>query len=215
MKKDTAKNTYSRTKKAPKKISERYLKNAGKYYLERHVASSEQFRRILQKRVYKSVRYHHNNSKEPNGRTYDEELEFALGLVEKEVQRCIDNGDLHDLEFARNKVQIFHKQGCSKSQIRYKLRQKGISSEIIDKVVLELYTPNHMISTEISDQENTQEKYVREIIRLQMEQEIHNMCAQNEPSEYQLQQPTEHQIHRNDPARRVLIKFTSGASHEL
>ena len=61
-----------KTKKAPKKITERYLRNVAKYYLERHIASSDQFRKVLQKRVYKSVRYHHSNTSQKTDGTESE-----------------------------------------------------------------------------------------------------------------------------------------------
>ena len=136
-----------KTTKAPKKITERYLRNVAKYYLERHIASSDQFRKVLQKRVYKSVRYHHSNTSQKPDNTdvkpsnvkssnvkpskkkietvdYHTALEQALALVEKEVQHRIEKGELNDLEFSRNKVRMLHKQGNSKMQIKTKLYQK-------------------------------------------------------------------------------------------
>ena len=231
------KNTTTTQKKAPKKITERYLQNAGTYYLERNVASSDQFRKVLQKRVYKSVRYHFskqdqehlenptkNNATKNNSthHTYESALEHALNLVEQEVQRRIELGDINDLEFSRNKAILYHKQGNSKLQIKNKLYQKGISSDLIDTVIAEIYAPTQMIDAHISNSQNAEEeeefniqqmnhgdthsKFDREIIRLQMEREIydisHQNALQNQQSNHSHQhvvitQPTDHQIHRH------------------
>ncbi len=220
-----------KTKKVPKKITERYLRNVAKYYLERHVASSDQFRKVLQKRVYKSVRHHHK-SNYPNTVVnpsknqvetvdYHTALEQALALVEKELQHRIEKGDINDLEFSRNKVRVLHKQGNSKMQIKTKLYQKGISSEIIDTVISELYTPSRFLESQLESNttRHTQDslvlenpvsdisnqdmgKYDREIIRLQMEREIReisntSITSSDKDISSHLVEPTEHQIHRH------------------
>ena len=194
------------------------------------------FRKVLQKRVYKSVRYHHSNTSQKPDYTdvkssnvksskkkietvdYHTALEQALALVEKEVQHRIEKGELNDLEFSRNKVRLLHKQGNSKMQIKTKLYQKGISSDIIDTVISELYTPSRFLDSQLEShstsnpqiQENPASnsanpdmgKYDREIIRLQMEREIREISnispesADTDSSFHQIE-PTEHQIHRH------------------
>ena len=223
------KNITAPKQKTPKKITERYLQNAGTYYLERNVASSDQFRKVLQKRVYKSVRYHYskqeqthfenptkNNTTKDNSihHTYESALEHALNLVEQEVQRRIELGDINDLEFSRNKAIMYHKQGNSKLQIKNKLYQKGISSDMINTVIAEIYAPTQIIDAHVSNSQeevsdasiDTHSTFDREIIRLQMEREIYEISIDNVLQNQQntdahqniaLTQPTDHQIHRH------------------
>jgi regulatory protein len=100
------------------------LRDAAIRYLNRYVPSVKQFRSVLTRKVDRTI--------QARG---DGDRVSALELIEKEIQRRIETGELHDRNFAINWVEHLQEKGKSVQQIRSKLYQKGISSTIIEEVI--------------------------------------------------------------------------------
>ena len=110
-----------RTKKVPRKISERYLRNSGLFYLQRFTASSGHFKTVMTRKIKKSC-YHH---KEQN---FDE----CVALLDKITTEFIDQGYIDDSGYLRGMVTSLRRSGKSKKAIMAKLMQKQVSAEDIE-----------------------------------------------------------------------------------
>ena len=111
-------------KRAPKKISESYLHNAGLYYLERFAASSNHFKRVMMRKIDKSC-YHHK----------DQSREDCIILLNKVTVKFQELGLLNDDSYTKAMVHTFRRRGLSARMIHAKLREKGLSADIIEKAL--------------------------------------------------------------------------------
>lgn len=105
---------------APRKATPKYLENAALYYLERFATSAENLRRVLMRKVDKSVRAH--------GTDRDEGAAAIAGIVE----RFIRSGLLDDAAYARARVASLRRRGDGARTIHAKLRAKGVAKAEID-----------------------------------------------------------------------------------
>ena len=105
----------NRTKpKTPRKISERYLYNAGLHYLKRYTASVAHFKRIMTRKIDKSLKHHNEPSQE-------ECLKLLQGITEK----MIELGFLNDDQYTIGMVTSLRKRGASGGTSLAKLSQKA------------------------------------------------------------------------------------------
>ena len=111
-------------KRKPPAITEEVLQEAATRYLSRYVPSVEQFRRVLVRKVEKTIRERGEGDKEE-----------ALAMVEKEIQRRISGGYLQDQRFAELWTEYLCERGKSLQQIRSTLYQKGIPGHMINKAI--------------------------------------------------------------------------------
>lgn len=94
--------------------------------MERYWPSVEQLRRVLRRRVDRYCRERGG----PRGPGYS--------MAEAVIEEFVESGALNDLRFARSWVDSLHRRGDSRPRIRGKLRQKGVSGEIIAQALEEL-----------------------------------------------------------------------------
>ncbi|QRO00179.1 RecX family transcriptional regulator [Archangium violaceum] len=112
--------------KRPRKVSPRYLENAALHYLKRYAASVSQLKRVLIRRVDRSVRVHGGERAE------------ALGWVDALVDKLIRNGLINDSAYAGMKAHALRASGRSSRVIAQKLRMKGVSAELAQQKLAEV-----------------------------------------------------------------------------
>ncbi|HYH97336.1 regulatory protein RecX [Hyalangium sp.] len=105
--------------KQPRKLSPRYLENAALYYLKRYAATVSQLKRVLLRKVDRSIRFHGGDRAE------------ALGWVDALADKLIRNGLINDQAYAGLKAQSLRASGRSARVISQKLRMKGVAAEIV------------------------------------------------------------------------------------
>ena len=118
--------TERRPRRPPRKITEAYLERAALLYLQRYTAPSEHLRRVLLRRVRKSVAYH--------GGEVAEHAE-ALDHV---VDRLTRAGLLDDARWTHARVGELHRRGNSLRAIRSKLYAKGAPRELVEEALAAL-----------------------------------------------------------------------------
>lgn len=112
------------TEKKRKKISRRYLENAGVFYLNRFASSEKNFRRVMQRKIENSLSDHPEQNKDE-----------CLEMLEDTIRKFSHLGYLDDTQYTRQSVSSLRKQGKSKRAIISKLRQKGIPPELVEREV--------------------------------------------------------------------------------
>lgn len=110
----------------PKPVTPKYLENAALHYLERFANSAEGLRRVLMRKVDRSVRAHGTDR------------EQAAGWVDELIQRYRSCGLLDDAAYAQAKAASLHRRGASARGIRGRLASKGIDAELIGGALEEL-----------------------------------------------------------------------------
>lgn len=113
---DKSHRAQARPIKAPKKITETYLHNSALYYLQRFAASSNQFRKVMQRKIDLSCRHH-----------TDQNREDCQTMLDTLVTRFQENGLLNDGTYARGMVITLRRRGISERAIFMKLQNKGLS----------------------------------------------------------------------------------------
>lgn len=109
-----------RTRKQPRKLSARYLENAALYYLQRYATSTENFRRVMRRKIDRSCAFHQTQPDE------------FYTVIEDLIKRYISVGLLNDQVFADAKVSSLRRQGRSKRDILAKLQNKGLKPAEIE-----------------------------------------------------------------------------------
>lgn len=123
MDKKSSPNTHA-PDKTRKKITARYLENAGVYYLERFSASIAQFRRVMERKITLSCKDHPDQSKES-----------CLALLDDVVAKFEKLGYLNDDAYARSLLYSLTQRGLSRSRILMTLKQKGISADLVATIL--------------------------------------------------------------------------------
>jgi regulatory protein len=111
----------SQKRKVPRKVTPKSLENAGLYYLQRFSSSSENFRRVMMRRVMRSIQHHNTN------------LEEGAEIVDQLISRFIKMGLLNDLQFAQIRVANLRRRGLSERTIRAKLMERGFPVGVINE----------------------------------------------------------------------------------
>lgn len=109
-----------RQKRPPKKITARYLHNAGLAYLERFPASSSHFKAVMMRRVDKSCRHHP-----------DQDRQTCAGMVDELVEKFRAMGLIDDDAYLRGMVISLRRRGLSALAIKARLMQKGLPAPAI------------------------------------------------------------------------------------
>jgi len=115
----------ARPGKQPRKVSPRYLENAALHYLKRYAATGAQLKRVLSRRVNRSLQFHGGDRAE------------ALGWMEELVARLIRNGLLDDKAYAGTKAHALRASGRSARVITQKLRMKGVAADVVAQKLAE------------------------------------------------------------------------------
>ncbi len=112
-------------RKRPRKVSPRSLENIALHYLKRYAAPVSQLKRVLVRRVDRSLRVHGGDRTE------------ALGWVDALVEKLIRNGLISDSAYAGMKAQALRSSGRSSRMIAQKLRMKGVPAELVQQKLAE------------------------------------------------------------------------------
>lgn len=113
-----------RKKRDPRKITPSYLNNYAMFYLERFSSSSANLKKILMRRVHKSVPFHGEPS-----------IEKATQMVDDVVAKLIELKIIDDALYAKSRTTSFRRAGNSKRQISAKLFAKGLENEEIETAI--------------------------------------------------------------------------------
>jgi regulatory protein len=104
--------------KAPTRISPSYLENAALHYLERFASSSANLRRVLLRKVDRSLAH------------WGGERDEMIPLVDAAIAKLARLGYLDDAAYAEQKVRALHRQGKPSRSIRAALAAKGVSADM-------------------------------------------------------------------------------------
>lgn len=104
----------------PKKITERYLRNSGLYYLQRYTASSGHFRQVMMRKIKRSCMHHK-----------DQNIEDCAKILEDIIIEFCEMRLLDDEAYGKAMVTSFRRRGHSKAQILQKLSAKSMNREYI------------------------------------------------------------------------------------
>lgn len=104
--------------KPPAKISPSYLENAALHYLQRYASSTANLRRVLMRKVDRSVKH------------WGGEREGLAAQVETVIGKLAGLGYLDDMAYAEQKVRSLHRQGKAGRVIRAALAAKGVDAEL-------------------------------------------------------------------------------------
>lgn len=115
-----------RERKPPRKATPKYLENAALHYLKRYAATVSQLRKVLLRRVDRSVRAHGTDKGE------------ALGWVDAVVAKLVRNGLLNDETYAESRANSLRNAGRSARVIGQKLRLKGLAPELVARQVAQV-----------------------------------------------------------------------------
>ena len=113
-------NSGKRRPKITRKVSATSLENAALYYLGRFATSSENLRQVLERRILRAAKHH------------DTDIKACNQLVGDLIQRYLESGILNDGIYAQTQAASMNRRGKSLRAIRARLRQKAVSSDIID-----------------------------------------------------------------------------------
>ena len=118
------KKTAKKQFKPPKKITEKYLYNAGLHYLQRFPASSMHFKTVMMRKINKSCHHH-----------LDQKKEDCVTHLNKVIERFLELGLLDDRAYLTGMVNSYRRRGLSTRQIQSKLMQKGYKADQIDTAI--------------------------------------------------------------------------------
>ena len=121
--------------KTPKKITQRYLHNAGLHYLQRFTASSGHFRFIMMRKIHKSCKHH-----------TDQSLEACEKMLDAVIADFEELGYLNDAAYCKGMVASLRRRGASRKAITMKLKQKRLTAEDIEAALT-------LIDSEIPDED--------------------------------------------------------------
>lgn len=114
------------TRRPPAKISASYLENAALHYLERFASSRANLRRVLMRKVERSLAHHGGEAAE------------AAILVDAAIAKLAGLGYLDDGAYAEMKTRGLHRKGGSLRVIRATLAAKGIDADTADAALAHL-----------------------------------------------------------------------------
>lgn len=115
------------TRKIPPRITRSYLENASLHYLERFSSSRANLRRVLMRKVSRSLAHWAGEEGDEQGR--DE----ATALVDAVLAWLQGLGYLDDERYAAAKASSLRAKGRPEKMVRAHLASKGVDSDHIDK----------------------------------------------------------------------------------
>ena len=104
----------------PKKITKRYLTNAGLGYLKKFTASSGHFQKVMTRKIDRSCKWH-----------VDQDKEECLKLLNEVTSYFQELGYLNDEAYSKALINSLARKGLSTRMMEQKLREKSISQELI------------------------------------------------------------------------------------
>ena len=110
----------ARRGRGPREATAKSLRNAARYYLDRHAASSAHLRRLLLAKVARSARAHGTDP------------QAGAAAVEALIAEFLGAGVLDDARYAEDRALALFRRGASARAIRGALLAKGVASELIE-----------------------------------------------------------------------------------
>ncbi len=117
----------ARGKKTPKKITESYLHNSGLHYLQRFATGTENFRRVMMRKIDKSCRHH-----------TDQNREDCIRMVDALIEKFTRSGLMNDDVYTSGKVASLRRRGLSARAIEARLQAKGVGREDVRRALAAL-----------------------------------------------------------------------------
>jgi regulatory protein len=117
-----------RTPPLPKKISERYLRNSGEFYLNRFPASTKHFLTVMTRKIDRSCRAHPDQNR----------IEWIEHVQDTLTPYFINLGFLNDELYSQALFNSLKNKNLSSFVIKKRMKEKGIHSDRIS----ELYEQN-------------------------------------------------------------------------
>lgn len=111
----------SKPQKKRKRITRDYLRNAGTYYLQRFAASEANFRRVMERKIMKSIHEHP-----------DQDRVSCIALLDEVVSEFSKLGYLNDTAYAFGLMRSLRQKGWPITRILNRLRQQGLDEDCID-----------------------------------------------------------------------------------
>jgi len=108
------------TRRPPPRITASYLENAALHYLERYASSTTNLKRVLLRKVDRSIAHHGG------------EREEAEHMVAATLAKLAGLGYLDDGAYAEMKVRGLHRKGGSTRAIRATLAAKGVDADTVN-----------------------------------------------------------------------------------
>lgn len=115
----------------PRTITPGRLANIALHYLERYASSSENLKRVLERRVFKASLFHE-----------DLDVDVAKGWIDDLIKRYQGAGLLNDLSYAEIRARSLMARGTATRVIRMKLLEKGVDADTIAQA-LQTLTDEH------------------------------------------------------------------------
>jgi regulatory protein len=103
----------------PKSATPERLERVALFHLERFASSAENLRRVLMRRVRKSVQIHGTDPV------------AGAAMVDALIERFLKSGLLDDKAYAETRAARLHRRGASGRMIAASLAEKGIDREVI------------------------------------------------------------------------------------
>ncbi|CAA7624754.1 Regulatory protein RecX [Magnetospirillum sp. LM-5] len=100
----------------PPRITPSYLENAALHYLERFASSTASLRRVLKRKVVRSVAH------------WGDDADQALAHIEAVIAKLTQLGYLNDSAYAELKTGALHRRGKGARAIRASLAAKGVGA---------------------------------------------------------------------------------------
>jgi len=116
-------------KKMAKPLSERYLRNAGEYYLNRFPASSDHFLKVMTRKIDRSCRDHPDQNRQ-------EWIDHVQNTLIPYFEKL---GFLNDTLYATALLNSLKNKGLSKAKIKSKLVQKSVPASMIQDLLSDGY----------------------------------------------------------------------------
>lgn len=117
-------------------MSEARLERIALHHLDRYDATVAHLRRLLRRRVERSLREHGGESG-----PWDEAIDTLL-------QRLVDAGLLDDRRFARVRCDALRRRGASIRHIRADLRERGVPGPILEACLRSQHEEEHEVPPE-------------------------------------------------------------------
>ena len=102
------------------------MRNSATYYLRRYPATAARFRRVMLRKIDRSLAFH--------GGDRDE----AEALLAALTEQLVDGGWLDDRRFTDARVQELHRRGTSRRGIAAKMAALGAPRELVDDALARL-----------------------------------------------------------------------------
>lgn len=128
--------------KPPSKITPSYLENAALHYLERFSSSSRNLKRVLMRKVDRSVAH------------WGGERGECATLVDAAIAKLARLGYLNDAAYAEQKTMALHRQGKGLRTIRATLAAKGVDADLtaaaLDALADEVAEPDFVAAVKLA-----------------------------------------------------------------